>query len=153
YAGYRLAADQSISLVFDILRFAMLGATGLAIIGPIVMPINERPNAVRLLLLPIPRSALYATHAAGAASDPWGLLLLPIVIFLAVGLAAGGAIIAAAQTLVAGIMFALILIGLSTLTTSAFSLVVRDRRRGELLGLLFILLIPIISMLPGLLQI
>jgi len=153
YAGYRLAGDEPISLAFDILRFVMLGAMALSIIGPIVMPINERPNAVRLLLLPIPRSALYAAQAAGAVSDPWVLLSLPIVIFLAAGLAAGGAVTAAAQAFVAGILFALALVGLSTLTTSAFSLVVRDRRRGELLGLLFILIIPIISMLPGLLQI
>jgi hypothetical protein len=153
YAGYRLAVNQPISLVFEILRFATLGAMGLSIVGPIVMPINERPNAVRLLLLPIPRSTLYVGQAAGALSDPWVLLSLPIVLFLAVGLAAGGAVIAAAQTLVAGILFVMTLVGLSTLTTSAFSLVVRDRRRGELLGLLFILIIPIISMLPGLLQI
>ena len=152
YAGYRLATGVTSSVPFEILRFLMLAATGLAIIGPIVMPINERPNAVRLLLLPIPRSTLYVAQAAGAVADPWVLLTLPIVICLAAGLAVGGAFLASVQTLLAGILFALVLIGLSTLTTSLVSFVVRNRRRGELIGLLFFLVIPIISMLPGLLE-
>jgi hypothetical protein len=153
YGGYRLAIGVTGNLPFEILRYVMLGVTGLAIIGPIAMPINERPNAVRLLLLPIPRHTLYVAQAAGAVADPWVLLTLPVVFCLALGLALGGAVIAALQALVAGILFALVLVGLSTLTTSVVHLVVRDRRRGELIGLLFILIIPLLSMLPGLLQI
>ena len=118
YAGYRLATGVTSNVPFEILRFLMLAATGLAIIGPIVMPINERPNAVRLLLLPIPRSTLYVAQAAGAVADPWVLLTLPIVVCLAAGLAVGGAFLASVQALVAGVLFALVLIGLSTLTTS-----------------------------------
>ncbi|HEX2458288.1 MAG TPA: hypothetical protein VHI99_31625 [Vicinamibacterales bacterium] len=153
YGGYRLATGFASNIPFEILRYLMLAACGLAVIGPIVMPINERPNAVRLLLLPIPRRTLYVAQAAGAIADPWVLLILPVVIFLAVGLAIGGAVVAALQALVAGLLFALALVGLSTLTTSIVNLVVRDRRRGELIGLLFILILPLVSMLPGLLQI
>jgi len=153
YGGYRLAIDATNDIPLDVLRFLMLAATGLAIVGPIVMPINERPNAVRLLLLPIPRLTLYVAQAAGAVADPWVLLTLPVVVFLAAGLAAGGAFLAAIQALAAGLLFALLLIGLSTLTTSIVQLVVRNRRRGELIGLLFILIVPILGMLPGLLEV
>ena len=49
-------------------------------------------------------------------------------------------------------MLILCLIGLSTLSTLLLHLVVRDRRRGELLALLFIVVLPAIGLLPGLLM-
>ena len=106
---------------------------------------------VRLLLLPIPRQTLYAAQAAGALSEPWVLISLPVVLAIPVGLALGGAGLSAALSLAAGLLLILCLIGLSTLSTLLLHLLVRDRRRGELLALVFIVLVPAVAMLPGLL--
>ena len=103
----------------------------------------ERTNPVRLLLLPIPRATLYLAQAAGALAEPWTLVLLPIAICLPLGLAVGGALAAAAMALIAGLTFVVVLLGLSTLTSSIVQIVVRDRRRGELIALAFILLLPL----------
>jgi hypothetical protein len=53
--------------------------------------------------------------------------------------------------LVAGLLLVVCLIGISTFSTLLLHLVVRDRRRGELLALLFIVVVPAMAMLPGLL--
>ncbi len=51
--------------------------------------------------------------------------------------------------LAAGALLILCLIGLSTVATLLLHLVVRDRRRGELLALLFIILVPAIALAAG----
>ena len=109
----------------------------------------ERANAVRLLLLPIPRATLYVAQASGALADPWTLVALPVALFLPLGLAIGGALQAAMIAFAAGLTFLAVIVGLSTLTALIVQLVVRDRRRGELVTLAFLLIIPILGMLGG----
>lgn len=150
YAGYWLAAGAPV-MTFEALRILLLAACGFAVAGPLLLPSREPTAIVRLLLLPIPRRTLYAAEAAGAISEPWTLICLPVVLSMPVGLAIGGAWIAAGVSLVAGLLVILCLIGLSTLSTLLLHLAVRDRRRGELLALLFIVLLPAISLLPALL--
>ena len=77
-AGHALAVDPQRALTFEILRFLSVAMTALAIIGPIVLPVMERANAVRLLLLPIPRATLYVAQISGALADPWTLVVLPV---------------------------------------------------------------------------
>ena len=149
YTGVRLASGES-SVTFDVLRYLMLAAVAFTIIGPILLPANERTNAVRLLLLPIPRRALYVAQTASALADPWIVLIIPVVLSLPVGLAIGGATGSAAVALTAGLLFVFVLLGLSSLVTTVIYLLVRDRRRGELLALLFIVVLPLLGMLPGL---
>ncbi len=150
YAGYWLAAGQPV-MIFEALRILLLAACGFAIVGPMLMPSMEPTAVVRLLLLPIPRGTLYAAQAAGALSEPWVLISLPVALAVPIGLALAGAWLAAALSLAAGLLLILCLIGLSTLSTLLLHLVVRDRRRGELLALLLIVLLPGMAMLPGLL--
>ena len=91
---------------------------------------------VRLLLLPIPRPTLYVAQAAGAVSDPWILLTLPIVAALPWASRRWRArSLAAVQRCSAASCSCWSFIGLSSLTTSLVYFVVRDRRRGELVGL------------------
>jgi hypothetical protein len=149
YTGVRLASSQELPITFSVLRYLLLLSVALTILGPILLPASERTNAVRLLLLPIPRRALYVAQSASALSDPWILLAVPVVLSLPVGLAIGGASVAALVALVAGVLFVLALIGLSSLMTTVIYLLVRDRRRGELLALLFIVVQPMLGMLPG----
>ncbi len=149
YAGFRLGTGQS-SVVFMGLRIVLFTMCVFAVAGPLLMPSAERPNAVRLLLLPIPRRTLYLVQAFAAVSDPWMIVGIPAALAVAAGLAASGAFSAALIAAIAGLLFIVCLIGLSALATLLFQLVVRDRRRGELIALLFIVVIPAAAMLPGL---
>ncbi len=150
YAGFRLASIQP-PIVLNVLRFLLAAASVLSLVGPLMLPSMERTTAVRLLLLPIPRRTLYVAQLASTVSDPWVLLAIPAVIGLPVGLALGGAFGAAAIGLIACVLFLLTLVGLSAIASTVLSLIFRDRRRGELLALVFVVLIPVVSSLPGLL--
>jgi hypothetical protein len=150
YSGYWLPSSDRV-LTFDGLRVLLLAASGLSIVGPIMMPSLEQTSAVRLLLLPIPRRTLYVAQAATALSDPWILLAVPIVLALPLGAALAGAFGVAAAALVAGVLFLALLVGLSALSTLVLHLVVRDRRRGEWLALLLVML-PMLFVLPGLMD-
>lgn len=150
-AGYALARGEQHSVLFEAVRFLLLAVPVLSIVGPLLLPAADRTNPVRMLLLPISRSTLYVAQSATTFGDPWMVLMLPLVLAIPVGLAAGGAAGAALFALVAAITLVLVIVGLSSLATSLLHLAVRDRRRGELLALLFILIIPTASMLPGLL--
>ncbi len=149
YAGYRIGAGQA-TLVFEGLRILLFFACVLSIVGPLLMPSMERTSAVRLLLLPIPRSTLYVAQVASAASDPWILLALPVLLSIPVGMAVAGAFTAAALTIISAGLMLVVMLGLSSLATMVLHLVVRDRRRGELVALLFVVILPMIGMLPGL---
>lgn len=150
-AGFALARDESHASLFSLVRFVLLAAPILSIVGPLLLPAADRTNPVRLLLLPISRRTLYVAQSASALGDLWVVLALALVGFVPLGLAAGGAPAAALFALVCGVMLMAVIVGLSSLVTSLLHLVVRDRRRGELLALVFILVIPIVSILPGLL--
>jgi hypothetical protein len=151
YAGYWVGRGEP-SLIFDALSVLLLVASGLAILAPLVMPALERTSAIRLLLLPIPRGTLYLAQAATALSEPWVLLTIPVVIGIALGLAFGGAVAAAAVALVAGVFFTLVLVHLTIVSALLLNLVVRDRRRGELLALIFAIVLPTIGLIPGIID-
>jgi hypothetical protein len=151
-SGFALARGNQQSLFFEAARYLLFLVPIISIFGPLFLPAADRTNPVRLLLLPIPRSTLYVAQSSSAFGDIWVLLMLPIVLFVPVGLLAGGAMVAALVSLVAGVLLVLVIVGITSLATSVLHLLVRDRRRGELLALLFIVVIPAASMLPGLLH-
>jgi hypothetical protein len=151
-AGYLLAADPAQPAIFGIGRFALLLLLGMSIVGPVILPSADRTNPVRLLLLPIPRRVLYASQAAGAFGDPWLLIGLPLLAGVPIGLAAGGALTAAAVAAAGGLLLAIVLSGLSTLTGTVVHMVSRDRRRGELLALIFVVFVPLVALMPSLLE-
>ena len=151
-SGYALARGNQPSIVFEAARYLLFFVPVFGIIGPLLMPAADRTNPVRLLLLPIPRRTLYVAQASSAFADIWVLVMLPFVLFVPIGLATGGAFGVALVALAAGALLVVVVIGISSLVTSLLHLVVRDRRRGELLALLFIVIIPAASVLPGLLH-
>jgi hypothetical protein len=150
YAGFRLASTAS-SIPLTMIRLLLAAAGLLSLVGPLMLPSMDRTTAVRLLLLPIPRRTLYVTQLAGTLSDPWILLAIPAAFGLPLGLAIGGAFGAAVVGLVACLLFVITLTGLSAIASTVISLIFRDRRRGELIALVFVVLIPVVSSLPGLL--
>jgi len=152
YAGWSLAQGEQRVILFELLRYLLLGACVFAIVGPILLPVGDRTNAVRFLLLPIPRGVLYLAQGISALADPWVVLVAAIVFALPLGLGAGGNLGAAAVGILAGILFLVVLAGIGLMVTTLVHLAVRDRRRGEILTLVFFLLIPAIGMLPGLID-
>jgi hypothetical protein len=150
--GYALARGEERPLFFEVARYLLLAVPVFSIVGPLLMPAADRTNPVRLLLLPISARTLYVAQASAAFGDIWILIMLPLVLFVPIGLIAGGGFAAALVAMAGGLLLVLAMIGISSLATSLLHLAVRDRRRGELLALLFIVVIPAISMIPGLLQ-
>ena len=150
YVGWSLARGEPQGFLFEALRFLLLAACALAVAGPIMLPGGDRTNAVRLLLLPIPRGVLYLGHAVGALADPWVLLATAAVLGLPLGLAAGGSVALAVLAAAAGLLLIAALTGISLAVSGATHLFVRDRRRGELLALAVVVVLPMIGMLPAL---
>jgi hypothetical protein len=150
-SGYAIANGESSSVLAQTPRFLLIVVPLLSVAGPLLLPAGDRSNPVRMLLLPIGRGTLYVAQSAAALGDVWVLLMLVLVGAMPVGLAAGGAPGAGLFALAAGIVLVVIVVAISSTTTSLVHLAVRDRRRGELLALLFLLLIPLVSMLPNLL--
>lgn len=149
-AGWDLATGSTRGLAFEAVRLVLLAGTGLAVAGPLLLPAGDRTNAVRMLLLPIPRAVLYAGTLASALADPWMILVGAAAAGVPAGLAAGGAMLPAALAAFAGLCLLLALAGLSALVTHGVHLAVRNRRRGELLGLLLLLSLPFVAFLPSL---
>jgi hypothetical protein len=149
-AGFSLGRGELEAVTIRIARYILLLLPAVVLIGPLMLPGSDRANPVRLLLLPIGRSTLYAAQCAAAFGDPWHILATPLILFVAVGMLVAGAPLAAAMTLCGGILLVVFLTGLGTLATSGLHLLFRDRRRGEFIALLFIVFVPLASMLPAL---
>lgn len=150
-AGYGTATGEWL-LPMELVRFFLLASTAFTLIGPIILPMRDGGNAVRFLLLPIPRLALYMAHVTGALADPWVLLTAPPLLMIPIGLAAGGRVITAAIALVAGAAFLLIIVGLTSLVSSAIHLLLRDRRRSDLVMLFLVVVLPMLGLAPSLMQ-
>lgn len=151
-AGYAVAVDDRYSVIFLGLRWILIFVPIMAVIGPLFLPSGDRTNPVRLLLLPIPRSTIYVAQAAGTLGEPWIVLMLPILAGLPIGLLAGGAYAASAFAVVAGLLLLSVTVGIAALSSTILHLIVRDRRRAELFGLIFILVISMAGLLPGLID-
>jgi hypothetical protein len=151
-AGHALGSGESGSMLVAAARYLLIFVPVLAIVGPLVLPAADRANPVRLLLLPIPPSTLYVAQSSVAFGDVWNLLMLPLVLGIPLGVAATGAWVPALVILTGSLLLILIVVGIASVATSALALVVRDRRRGELVTLIFIIVLPALSMLPGILS-
>ncbi len=150
-AGFSLGRGDAEAVTFQAARYILLLLPAVVLVGPLLLPGSGPTNPIRLLLLPIHRSTLYVAQSASALGDPWNILAAPLILFLAAGLLAGGAPLAALVALVGAVLLIAVLVGLGTLATSALHLLFRDRRRGELVALIFIVLIPLAGMMPAML--
>ena len=146
-AGFGLATGDWL-VTMEIIRYFLLLALALTLIGPIILPTRDSGSVVRLLLLPIPRLGLYVGQMAGAIADPWILLVVPVVLGVPIGLAVGLKFVAALIALFAGVLFMLFVMGLTSLASSLVHLLLRDRRRGDMVMLALVLVIPMIALAP-----
>lgn len=146
-AGFGLATGDWL-VTMELIRYFLLLALALTIVGPIVLPTRDSGSVVRLLLLPIPRLGLYIGQMGGAIADPWIILVVPVVIGVPIGLAIGLKFVAAAIALLAGTAFMLFVMGLTSLASSFVHLLLRDRRRGDIVMLIVVLVIPMLAIVP-----
>ena len=149
--GFALAQSDSL-VTIQIVRYFLLLVLLLTLVGPVILPARDNGSVVRYLLLPIPRFDLYLAQMAGGLADPWILLVIPVVVLgIPIGLAVGLKVVAALIAIVAGLAFLLFLTGVTSLASSIIHLLLRDRRRGDLVMLIVIFLIPLMGVLPQLL--
>jgi hypothetical protein len=132
----------------EMVRYFLLLGLALTLIGPIILPTRDSSNVVRLLLLPIPRTILYVSQATAAFADPWIALMVPVVVGVPIGLAVGLQFGTALLALVAGAAFLLFVVGLTSLASSTLHLLLRDRRRGDIVMFVLVLVLPMIGILP-----
>lgn len=150
-AGFGLATGAW-QIPFEVLRYLLLAALAFSIVGPIALPSRDAGNPVRYLLLPVRRSLLYAAHLVGTFADPWILLTAPAVIGVAGGVLVGGRPLAALVALIAGLAFVFILASISALTSSAVHLLLRNRRRSDVVMLLLVLILPLMGLVPSMMR-
>jgi hypothetical protein len=149
--GFALAQSTT-AITLLIVRYFLLIVLMMTLVGPIILPGRDSGSVVRYLLLPIPRFDLYLAQMAGSLAEPWILLVIPVVVLgIPVGLAIGLNFVAAAIALVAGLAFLLFLTGITSLVSSTIHLLLRDRRRGDVVMLIVIFILPMLGVLPQLL--
>ena len=139
---------EPILLVF-IVRVLLVLAFGLVIGLAAAAPVQSTlARYTRLLLLPIRRQSLHVVEVLANLADPWlgifvvGLLLLPL------GMAIGGKVEAGAWALAGGLVMLGCLALAGSITSFLVSCLVRSRRRGETLTLVFVLSLSLLSILP-----
>lgn len=152
WTGRGLAEDPALAAwPFQFVRWALLIMFFIATLSPVILSAGQQAaGMIRLLLLPIPARVLYLAHAAGAAADPWVFLSIPLLIGMCVGTASTGQVAPALVIGVAGLGLLVALLGTAALASAVLQLLVRNRRRAELLALGGMLLVVVISIVPSL---
>ncbi len=103
-----------------------------------------------LRLLPIPQSTLRIIDAVRALADPLVFVFLPALLLVGVGALAAGRPLLACFALLAGLAYTGCIALLSNLLSLCIRLVLRGRRRAELVTLVFLLLMSVAGLLPQL---
>lgn len=109
-------------------------------------------STTRLALLPIPRRLLFAIQVAAQAADPWILAVVPALLAIPAGFAAGGAWGAAVWSLLAAAAFALFLAALGSAVSLFAGLLFRNRRLGEIVTIAVFVAITVLAYVPMTLQ-
>ena len=146
-AGFGTATG-SMTIPLQVLRYLTLLAMALTLLGPVILPTRDGGSVTRMLLLPIPKAALYMAQVAGALADPWIALLVPAVLGVAIGMAIGLSAVGTILALAAGVAFLLFVLGIASFASSLVHLLLRDRRRGDTVLLILVLVLPIMAIAP-----
>ncbi|HEX9367616.1 MAG TPA: hypothetical protein VF921_13370 [Vicinamibacterales bacterium] len=146
-AGFGTATGSMV-VPMEALRGITFMVLAITILGPVVLPTRDGGSVTRLLLLPIPRTALYLAQVAGALADPWTALMAMALLGVAIGMAVGVSALGAVTAFLAGAAFLAFVLGLASLASSTIHLLLRDRRRGDIVMLLLVLVVPLIAIAP-----
>jgi len=155
FVGWSLAHNPNpASGTWIALRVALAIFALLALLTPLLAVLSRRGQSevIPLRLLPISRRWLYWSQLLGTITEIYPSAALPVLLGLALGCAAGGAVGAALLALVAGGLFAWLLLTVATLGGTVAALVLRHRRWSEWVAAVALLLFIAISFLPALLD-
>lgn len=149
FAGRALAtgADSGIGLVM-VTRVVLLVQLLIVVFMPLGIGTQSAAKYTRLLLLPIHRRVLHLVEVLSGVSDPWIFVVMPGLVLMAIGLATGGALLAGVMTMLAGVGLIALLLSVGALVSFVAGWVMRDRRRAELMTLVFVLGISMAGLLP-----
>ncbi len=150
FAGKYLGTPGTDSIVAVIpVRVSLAIMTVAVIIAPLVRSIHgSTAGRSRFLLLPIPRSALHLCETASSLSDPWLFMMLPPLLLLPVGWFVWGSAATSLLVLAAGLILLMTLTTASALAAFLAHLLLRDRRRAEMIAMVAILVIMVLSFIP-----
>lgn len=163
YAGwYSVAHSMHAVSVLTAVRVFLLLVTVFAVMVPLFVGAHGGAGRVtRFLLLPIPRRTLHGIEVFASLTDPWMVFVLPGLVAYAAGLIAGPIgqpewldrfYAAGVVALIAAAGMALVLASLSSMVAFLVSWLVRDRRRGEIFVLVFIVALSGASLAPAFLS-
>jgi len=133
-----------------IVRLTMVVMLGLIVVITIASPVQTAVSRYRrLLLLPISRHTLHLVEVLANLADPWIGFLVPGLIAFSLGLFVGGLRGPALMVLIASLAMMAVLATLGALIGFLVSWLFRNRRRGEIFTLLFVLSISFLAFIPA----
>ena len=152
--GWSLASSEKLlGAALIVLRMILIFELVLTALTPLLRAAQGAPpNLTRFLLLPIPSRFLYLGEALSGIGDPWMAILASGLLCLALGWMTAGGLAAGLLLLAAAVSILGFLTGLGALSSSFTHLIFRDRRRGEMISLVLLILVATGGMLPGLLS-
>lgn len=149
-AGYFLAtATRNPQKIAMVLGFGLCLPCAWVLFRPFGMLASrqvERNDLVRLL--PIPHWLLRHLELFRALHEPVFLVFVPGLLLLPLGILVGGKPLFALAALVASLLLIAFLACTATLIALAAQLLLRNRRRGEVVGLIFVLIMSMLGILP-----
>lgn len=151
--GMTLGRSGGVALVAAIsVRLAAVVVLGMTLLSPLFSSVGRKPaDLVRLLLLPIPRSTLFASELIAGLAEPWIALAAPMFLLVPVGLLVSGRLVPSLFALAAAIVFIGVLLGLALLTSTLAQILMRNRRRAELVAFILVFL-PLLFSVPAMLD-
>jgi hypothetical protein len=155
-AGYTLARGaahpEGARATLVIVRLLLTGITAVLILIPLGRSLQSGlPGANRFLLLPVPRSLLHFVDVAAGLFDPWLIFIVPGLVALALAMAVSGDPLGGAVALAAGVALVAALTCLGGLVTFTIQWIMKERRRAEWAGMIFIIVLSSAGMIPALL--
>lgn len=163
-AGWRSIVDFPSSVwILTIIRVLLLAVTGLMAVAPVIVGVHGGlGRQSRLMLLPLPRRLLHLIEVATTLLDPWAIFVLPGLMSYALGLTIAALVqpepwvrhwaLDGAIAIVAGLLVVTVLASLASLMTFLVAWIVRDRRRGELFVIVFIIALGCAAVVPAFLS-
>lgn len=146
-ADGRLASAPALLIVRLLVALMAFTILSLAVISPTQSSLSRYK---RLLLLPIHRRVLHLVEVVASLADPWLAVVGAGLTTLGIGVIAGGQPLAGLATLAAGWLTLVVIVCAASLAGFLVAWLMRDRRRGEMFTLVFVLSISVLSIVPAL---
>jgi hypothetical protein len=149
-AGIFLARSQDAAIVTAVVLAMALTVPLLWVVLRPLLPGGDGASGREDLprILPVPMRFLRHFELMRVLMDPIVLLFVPAVLLVPVGTALAGRLVLAVMALVASVSLVALLAAGGGVVALAVRLLLRDRRRGEVVTLIVFLLLSVVGFLP-----